>query len=107
MLSQKVTIINKCNITSKPIDIINNKKHNENSYNNQNSYNNNFNIDCINTLGDQYNNLSDNNNYKLDSICFDPSKFSPPDEWSKRLKKRIRNYQDNKYQYIDYLFDNK
>ena len=29
------------------------------------------------------------------------------DEWCIRLKNRIRNYHDNKYQYMDYLFDNK
>jgi hypothetical protein len=50
------------------------------------------------------------NNYRLDSICFDPTKFSPPDEWSIRLKKRIRSYRNTGSSndlYIDYLFDNK
>ena len=48
------------------------------------------------------------NNYSLDTICFDPTKFSPPDEWSLRLKHRIRNYEANDSTlYLDYLFDNK
>lgn len=50
------------------------------------------------------------NNYTLDSICFDPTKFSPPDEWSIRLKQRIRSYRNTSSSndfYIDYLFDNK
>lgn len=106
MLSQKITTVNKGYTPSKPIDIINNKKSNKN-FDNKNFDNNNYNIDYINTLGELHSNLFHDNNYKLDTICFDPSKFSPPDEWSTRLKNRIRNYQDNKYQYINYLFDNK
>lgn len=99
MLSQQKISENTGFIRSKPIDIIN-KNNNMNNISN-------YNIDYINTLGDLDNNLPDTNNYKLDTICFDPSKFSPPDEWCIRLKNRIRNYHDNKYQYMDYLFDNK
>ena len=105
MLSQQKISKNTGFITSKPIDIIN--KNNLNNVNNVNVNISNYNIDYINTLGDLDNNLPDTNNYKLDTICFDPSKFSPPDEWCIRLKNRIRNYHDNKYQYMDYLFDNK
>ena len=48
------------------------------------------------------------NIYRLDAICFDPTKSSPPDEWSMRLKHRIRNYETcDSTLYIDYLFDNK
>ena len=102
MLSQQKISKNTGFIRSKPIDIIN-----KNNVNNVNVNISNYNIDYINTLGNLDNNLPDTNNYKLDTICFDPSKFSPPDEWCIRLKNRIRNYHDNKYQYMDYLFDNK
>jgi len=55
--------------------------------------------------------INDNDNfniYRLDAICFDPTKSSPPDEWSMRLKHRIRNYETcDSTLYIDYLFDNK
>ena len=35
--------------------------------------------------------------YKLDFNIFDPSKFSPPNEWTTRLKNRIRSYNDELY----------
>ena len=64
-------------------------------------------INITNSLEEKkkYNNI--NNTYKLDSICFDPTKSSPPDEWSIRLRNRIRNYDITSYRYINHLFDNK
>tara|TARA_A100001035_G_C27724532_1_gene473676 strand:- start:221 stop:517 length:297 start_codon:yes stop_codon:yes gene_type:complete len=98
MLSQKKTSEIKVFVRSKPISI---KKKTEN-----NNFPNNE-IDFTNTLGDKKVDNKSDNTYKLDSICFDPTKFSPPDEWSIRLKNRIRNYHSSSYGYIDYLFDNK
>lgn len=51
----------------------------------------------VDSLTDQ-NNLDDNSSlYKLDFNIFDPSKFSPPNEWTTRLKNRIRSYNDELY----------
>ena len=92
MLSINNSKINNNLSTSKPIKI-NNKPINT--------------TDNIEILGNK--DLQDkiDNTYKLDSMCFDPTKFSPPDEWSYRLKKRIRDYDNTSYTYINYLFDNK
>ena len=120
---------------SQPIDIINkNLKYiNNNSQyiNNNSQYINNIdsvdridrynfnNIDSVDRIdrynfNNQYKSNSDNANYKLDFNKFDPSKFSPPDDWTLRLKTRIKNYTDtniiinkNTNNYIDYFFDNK
>ena len=102
MLSQQKSIDIKVLVRSKPIDII--KKNKDNIE--PDKYIN-YDIDYINTLGNKSSKNKDDNSYKLDSICFDPTKFSPPDEWSIRLKNRIRNYDVNTYGYMDYLFDNK
>lgn len=99
MLSINNSKINNNLSTSKPIKI-NNKP--------INTINQNYiNPDNIEILGNK--DLQDkiDNTYKLDSMCFDPTKFSPPDEWSYRLKKRIRDYDNTSYTYINYLFDNK
>ena len=92
---------------SQPIDIINN---NSQYINNIDSVDR---IDRYN-FNNQYKSNSDNANYKLDFNKFDPSKFSPPDDWTLRLKTRIKNYTDtniiinkNTNNYIDYFFDNK
>lgn len=99
--------INMPNNDHEYFDIDNNKNNN-----NRRHDENRTNIITINNRHrDNYNKNSkdkDCNNYSLDTICFDPSKFSPPDEWSMRLKHRIRNYEANDSTlYIDYLFDNK
>lgn len=88
------------------IDYKNNSRRNNSRRNDDNRTNiimtNNNHCDNSNTR------LKDYNNYSLDTICFDPTKFSPPDEWSLRLKHRIRNYEANESTlYVDYLFDNK
>ena len=109
------------NATSKPINInLNNKSNRSNGSNISNNYiskNHNpinyqaDNVKCydgeINLINTLDNNKLYINDYKLDTICFDPSKFSPPDEWSIRLKNRIKNLNNNDCRYIDYLFDNK
>ena len=99
MLSQKKNSITKVFVASKPIDIIK-KSSSSNKIN--------YDIDYIDTLGEKNNNIDNDNTYKLDTICFDPTKFSPPDDWSLRLKMRMRNYDTAvTTPYIDYLFDNK
>lgn len=102
MLSQeKITEI-KVLVTSKPISIIK-KNLNNNIY-----LNNDINImNITNTLGDKINQDKIDNTYKLDTICFDPTNSSPPDEWCMRLKNRIRNYDSSSYEYINYLLSNK
>lgn len=97
MLSQENNI--KIFVRSKPIDII---KKNNNTIDEIN-YDGKF----MDTLETKNKNTNSDNTYKLDSICFDPTKFSPPDNWSTRLKNRIRNYEDVSSSYINYLFDNK
>ena len=104
--------------TSKPINInLHNKSNGSNGSNKYISKNQNSidyqvdNVKCydgeINLINTLDNNKLYTNDYKLDTICFDPSKFSPPDEWSIRLKNRIKNLNNNDCRYIDYLFDNK
>jgi len=81
---------------------------NVNKNNNRRNDKNDSNNITINNKEDKNNKDKEYNNYSLDTICFDPSKFSPPDEWSLRLKHRIRNYEANDSTlYIDYLFENK
>ena len=98
MLSQEKKIAHKVLVPSKPINIIK-KSSSSNKIN--------YDIDYIDTLGEKVNKIENDNTYKLDTICFDPSKFSPPDDWSLRLKTRMRNYDTTTTSYIDYLFDNK
>lgn len=98
---------------SKPIDIIKKSDSfciniNENNEPDEKIYdyihNDYINVD---TLGKNSKKNTNTNVCKLDTICFDPTKFSPPDDWSLRLKHRIRNYDTTNYSYINYLFDNK
>ena len=100
MLSQEKKTNIKVVVPSKPIDIIK-KSSSGNKIN--------YDIDFIDTLEEKANkNYNDNDiTYKLDSICFDPTKFSPPDDWGIRSKTRIRNYETSTTTYIHYLFDNK
>ena len=121
MLSQQNSLGTKHLTKSKPINIIVKNKtnnsdninyvddiHNTNDVDNIHDIDDIHHIDNINSLGSKSNSKKIENTYKLDSICFDPTKFSPPDNWSIRLKNRIRNYDNNKsYTYINYLFDNK
>lgn len=53
--------------------------------------------------------LNTNIDYKLDFNKFDPSKFSPPDNWKNRLKTRLQNYDDiNKnLDFINYFLDSR
>tara|TARA_B100000902_G_scaffold399984_1_gene474248 strand:+ start:7952 stop:8245 length:294 start_codon:yes stop_codon:yes gene_type:complete len=97
MFSQENKIVKKVLIASKPIDIIK-KSGSSNKIN--------YDIDYIDTLGEKVNMIENDNTYKLDTICFDPTKFTPPDDWSVRLKTRMRNYETTTT-YMDYLFDNK
>jgi len=99
MLSLQNSKINNNLKKSTPIKIINKQTNTINR--------NNINIDNNEILGNK--NFQDkiDNTYKLDSMCFDPTNFSPPDKWSYRLKKRIREFDNSSYTYINYLFDNK
>ena len=88
------------------IDYINNIRRNNSRQNDENRTN--FIITANKHCENSNICLKDYNNYSLNTICFDPTKFSPPDEWSLRLKHRIRNYEANESTlYVDYLFDNK
>ena len=101
---------------SEPINIINRS----NTYNNaqfNTHYNNQQSIVINNT--DDYNNTNKYNinelsDYKLDFNKFDPSKFSPPNDWTLRLQTRLKKYNDtnnlatsNANKYTNYFFDNK
>lgn len=57
----------------------------------------------------QNNILKNTIDYKLDFNKFDPSKFSPPDNWKNRLKSRLKKYDNiNKNNdYINYFSDSK
>lgn len=109
------TEINKYNFKpSKPINIINNINNSKNNH--INSQINDNNIDGY--ISKDQNKLNNNNiDYKLDFNKFDPSKFSPPDNWRLRLKTRLNNYNyanndfnkfnQNNDNYLTYFFDNK
>ena len=119
------TEINKYNFKpSKPININNLKNNDDNLKNNDDNLknnddklkNNNSNIDAY--ISKDENKLNNNNiDYKLDFNKFDPSKFSPPDNWTLRLKTRLNNYNylnndfnkfnKNNDNYLTYFFDNK
>jgi len=97
---------------SEPINIINRSS----TCNNNNYYNKKTII--INNTDDFGNEKSDNKNeisdYKLDFNKFDPSKFSPPNDWTLRLQTRLKKYNDtnnlatsNANKYTNYFFDNK
>ena len=58
-----------------------------------------------NSLTEQNNLDNKSSLYKLDFNIFDPSKFSPPNEWTTRLKNRIKSYNDDLH--MNYFIENK
>ena len=86
-----------------------------NTFSNNTFSNNTFsnNIYSENNSKNEYKINNNFEDYKLDFNKFDPSKFSPPNDWTIRLKTRLKKYNDtniygdeNTNNYINYFLDN-